>query len=484
MSLRIFLSAPSSSLPSHPQLETAIYHRHRINLRERALESMLWFKLWVSLGVLRIVLRDGSHGMAEALSWGGGRRSSASLEFAKEEIFNPTLPRKSRLPNIYAVAMGELQELESEPLCHRIAARLLVNNCQLLDGKDDATVLTDSGRQVRDFVDSYAASLAICDLERGRFVIPSACFKFREDALARVPVPDTPRLHVSSQEIDSCLSGLAQSDSAWNTWVSYRHKSLRFCEAARADNEKAQSLYLYQRLTQVLEKLTEGVEAELEKHWQLHDIKVREALAHLDDLTPRVDRLRDNGSADIARESVESARSLQQLITILLRTVLENSGAVAAAHEGALQEVSQRANTEISVVMATLTAAAATSAALYDQLELSRLRATELEDRQTHLEQLLDQAQEKTDGILQTLKEASESASAVQLSSLKSGWTGWWPFFVWLHVSVLGLTISLQSLIQVNLPDSQSLTPNDIAPMASGGLRRRKDVFHHLSSNG
>lgn len=70
----------------------------------------------------------------------------------------------------------------------------------------------------------------------------------------------------------------------------------------------------------------------------------------------------------MARNGVESARSLQQVITALLRTVLESNTAVAAAHEGALEKMTQRANTEISVVMATLTAAAATSAALYDQL--------------------------------------------------------------------------------------------------------------------
>lgn len=144
-------------------------------------------------------------------------------------------------PNKYEIALSELQALESEPLCHRIAASLLVNNCQLLDGRDEATIFTDSGRLARDFVDSFAASLAICDLERGSFSIPTACTRFRESALAKVPSPVKPHLHVSPAEVDKCLEGLAQSDSAWNTWVSYRHKALRFCEAARAENEKGES---------------------------------------------------------------------------------------------------------------------------------------------------------------------------------------------------------------------------------------------------
>ncbi|KAI8244944.1 hypothetical protein K4K57_005790 [Colletotrichum sp. SAR 10_99] len=206
----------------------------------------------------------------------------------------------SRLPNIYAVAMQELQELESEPLCHRIAARLLVNNCQLLDGKDDATVLIDSGRQIRDFVDSYAASLAICDLERG----------------TQIPDSKFPRLHVSPQQIDSCLSGLARSDSAWNTWVSYRHKALRFCEAARADNDKAQSIRLHQRLTEVLSKLSEGVEQELESHLHAINTRATEVTDQLRRIIPDVDRLRDSiqdVDRTLSQQIMETAQELSHL---------------------------------------------------------------------------------------------------------------------------------------------------------------------------
>lgn len=155
----------------------------------------------------------------------------------QKHVFRPMRSHESH-QSVYSISLSELQELESEPLCHRIAARLLINNCQLLDGRDEATVLTDSGRVARDFIDSFAASLAICDLERGSFFIPISCSKFREPALAELRAPSKPNLHVSTAEIDSCLEGLVQSDSAWSTWISYRHKALRFCEAARAENEK------------------------------------------------------------------------------------------------------------------------------------------------------------------------------------------------------------------------------------------------------
>lgn len=173
--------------------------------------------------------------------WGAKKQVESSprhdLNLSPFEI----LQSGSQPSEVYTVALSELQDLESEPLCHRIAARLLVGNCQLLDGKNEATVLTDSGRKIRDFVDAYAASMAICDLERGRFTIPSVCEKFREPSLGQLSLDGQARLHVTSREIDHCLSGLAAENSAWSTWVSYRHKALRFCEAARADQEKGES---------------------------------------------------------------------------------------------------------------------------------------------------------------------------------------------------------------------------------------------------
>lgn len=176
-----------------------------------------------------------------AFGWGGQRGAKTGprhdLNLSPYEILQSGSPPS----DVYTVALSELQDLESEPLCHRIAARLLVGNCQLLDGKDEATILTDSGRQIRDFVDSYAASMAICDLERGRFNIPRACERFREPVLGQLPLSDRAQLHVTSREIDRCLSGLAAENSAWSTWVSYRHKALRFCEAAMADQEKGES---------------------------------------------------------------------------------------------------------------------------------------------------------------------------------------------------------------------------------------------------
>lgn len=197
---------------------------------------------WILVAVFVVLLGADT---ASGFSWGSTARSR-TREIHSQPAFDPSLSASqllqsgSRPRSTYEVALQELKELESEPLCHQTAARLLVSNCQVLEGKDDATILTDSGRQVRDFVDAYAASLAICDLERGRFSIPTACDPFRETTLTQLALQNTIQLHATSKQIDNCLSGLGASDSAWNTWISYRHKALRFCEAARADSEKSE----------------------------------------------------------------------------------------------------------------------------------------------------------------------------------------------------------------------------------------------------
>ncbi|KAK1970520.1 nuclear membrane fusion protein Kar5 [Colletotrichum sublineola] len=417
-------------------------------------------------------------GDVNAFSWGGNEGRSTLPQSLEEHIVNPSLSihDRSRLPNVYAVAMQELQELESEPLCHRIAARLLVNNCQLLDGKDDATVLTDSGRQVRDFVDSYAASLAICDLERGSFTIPSTCAPFRERSLASIPDSSIPRLHASPQQIDSCLSGLAKSDSAWNTWVSYRHKALRFCEAARADNEKAQSIRLHQRLTEVLSKLSEGVEQELESHLRAINIRATETTDQLRRMIPDIEQLRNSlqaldrtisedviqisrASNSMMRDGLEDAQSLHQLLGILLKTVMSNNAEVTASQEMALASLRERTNSEVAVVMSTLATAAASSASLQSLMELSHVRVVELASRQEDLEkglvrllditedlssryeshtEKLDLAQQISGGILETLDDMVISTSEVR-NSLGHGasWTSWMPYIICPAASLL-----------------------------------------------
>ncbi|KAI4594106.1 hypothetical protein KJ359_008648 [Pestalotiopsis sp. 9143b] len=305
----------------------------------------------------------------------------------------------------YDIALHELQQLESEPVCHRTAARLLVDNCQVLNGKDEATVLTDSGRKIRDFVDAYAASLAICDLERGSFIIPPECENFREPALRQLSLGDTSYLHVSSKEIDRCLSGLGASDSGWNTWISYRHKALRFCEAARADNEKTEHIRLFQRVAKVMGGMTEGVEQQIEKRMADFDLKFRATDQRLEQLSPKLDDISTGlgkinsvitgdlasalqRSTDTVDAGMNSAANLQRALEIMLQTVLATNAEAASAHEKSMSIISEKTESEFSVIMTAMTAAVASATSLQNQIDLAHRQSAELEYRQAHLEEV------------------------------------------------------------------------------------------------
>lgn len=68
------------------------------------------------------------------------------------------------------------------------------------------------------------------------------------------------------------------------------------------------------------------------------------------------------------RNGLHDAENLQQLLAVLLKTVLSNNAEVAASHETSLNTIKERAGNEIDVVVSALSSVAVTSAALKDQM--------------------------------------------------------------------------------------------------------------------
>ncbi|ETS78172.1 hypothetical protein PFICI_10234 [Pestalotiopsis fici W106-1] len=421
---------------------------------------------------IALLVLAGSH-VAAAFGWRGQPKVSSQSHDSLQTRFHydtTRQPNAVRNPmTVYEIALRELQQLESEPACHRTAARLLVDNCQVLDGKDEATILTDSGRQIRDFVDAYAASLAICDLERGSFIIPTECENFREPTLRQLSLGDSAHLHVSSKEIDRCLSGLGASDSGWNTWISYRHKALRFCEAARAENEKAEHIRIFQRVAKIMNGMAEGVEQQVEKRMADLEHKFRATDGRLEQLSPKLDRISAGlhdidsimtvdlasalqRSADTVDAGMNSAANLQRALEILLETVLSTIAEAASAHEKSISIISERTNSEFSVFLTAMNTAVASASSLQNQIDLAHRQSAELEYRQAHLEEgmvrlidvteiltgkydqhthLLQGAQNMTQEILDTLEVTASSASTIgDTFARQSSVASWWPY-VW-----------------------------------------------------
>ncbi|KAI1211431.1 uncharacterized protein F4807DRAFT_459010 [Annulohypoxylon truncatum] len=356
----------------------------------------------------------------------------------------------------YEVALSELRELESEPLCHRTAARLLVNSCEVLESKNEATVLTDSGRKIRDFVDSYAASLAICDLERGKFNIPRECANFREPVLNQLPLQNPGQLH--------------------NTWVNYRHKALRFCEAARADNEKAQQILLFERLTKIMGQFTDDVDKQFEQHMSDLGTRAQTAGASIDELSPKIDHLKDmlksvedlflgqvtqgvKKTTDLVNSGTENALNLQRMLAVMFKGVIEGQAEVAATFERSMQVANQRVESAIDTAVIAVALATESAVNLQTQLEFSRLQAVELETRQNSLEEgmqrligvsenlatgygdhvnHLHQMHNKTNDILETLENTASSAVYVKHSVLRQSSSSWWPY-IWCPAASLVL---------------------------------------------
>jgi hypothetical protein len=150
---------------------------------------------------------------------------------------------------MWAQAISELQELKKKPSCNRLAASMLMNDCQLLEGVDgpkDPRITTGIEGRLEDYINGYAASLAICDIEAAQGPVPEACEPFRETALLKFTERrSSDKLHVSKAQIDLCMHGLINVPTSWTSWTSSRDRATLFCRASRIDIEKGLLLPRY-----------------------------------------------------------------------------------------------------------------------------------------------------------------------------------------------------------------------------------------------
>lgn len=154
--------------------------------------------------------------------------------------FNPSelLEFKARKPEVYTSAMVELKRLEQEPICHRTAAQLLMDNCRGIEEMDASNAQWGNARIQRHHVESFANGLTMCDMERAKFVTPTACNSFGSSSLYRAARDKHSQLDISQEQVTDCLEALGRDHSHWNTWLSNRDKAVTICRAARLDIEK------------------------------------------------------------------------------------------------------------------------------------------------------------------------------------------------------------------------------------------------------
>jgi chromosome segregation ATPase len=147
----------------------------------------------------------------------------------------------------------------------------------------------------------------------------------------------------------------------------------------------AQSVLLYQRLTKIIAKLTDGVEAELQKRMDDIDNRAKQAAERIEQLNPHIDHLRDGldkvkkhltsdmeqaimKSEARMKGGLEHAASLEQMLAVLLKTVMDSNSHIVAAQGESVELATRKANDELSSFVTVIASAAASSMALQNQI--------------------------------------------------------------------------------------------------------------------
>lgn len=164
-----------------------------------------------------------------------------TFSFAPREMLEP----KSRKPELYELALTDLKKLGKESTCHQIATKLYMSSCQLfqeLEVHSDGSVANRNGGRIQDYIDSFAISRAICDLETARAIIPRECELFRDTALLSVMNSKSVKsLDISHDRIGQCMKGLHSDQKSWTSYNSNKDSAALLCRASRLDIDKGKT---------------------------------------------------------------------------------------------------------------------------------------------------------------------------------------------------------------------------------------------------
>lgn len=116
----------------------------------------------------------------------------------------------------------------------------------------------------------------------------------------------------------------------------------------------AQNILLYQRLIQVMAKMTHGVDVELQKHMDNLELRVQRTGAVIEQLEPELERLREKlakveryiskdldsalkKSSESISNGLNDAANLRQILAVMMQTVLDGTSHVSAAQERSME---------------------------------------------------------------------------------------------------------------------------------------------------
>ncbi|KAI1480992.1 hypothetical protein F4774DRAFT_66717 [Daldinia eschscholtzii] len=224
-------------------------------------------------------------------------------------------------------------------------------------------------------------------------------------------------------------------------------------------------------------KFTDDADDRFEHRMNSLEVRAKATGDRIDELSPKVDHLKDSlksiedffltqlkhsvkETTDAVSLGAHNAASLQKMLEVVLKGVLEGQAEVASSYEKSIRLANQRAEAAVDAAIQAVAVVAESAAHLRNQVEFSHLQAVELESRQSNLERgmqrlinmteslaikyddhtsLLHEAHNITNDILVTLEDTAASAANVNNSILKqSSDSSWWPY-IWCPAASLVL---------------------------------------------
>lgn len=150
--------------------------------------------------------------------------------------FNAKELLESRKSELYTEALARLERLEDQPLCHRVAAQLLMKNCRGLDGIDKQTYQLNSDHTQKHHIEAFTASLTVCEMEEVSFPVPESCLSFSSASIFH-HARETGYLKVSREQTVDCKTAIHQNPSNQHIWSNFVTSATVFCRAARSELE-------------------------------------------------------------------------------------------------------------------------------------------------------------------------------------------------------------------------------------------------------
>lgn len=165
-----------------------------------------------------------------------------------EDLASVLHQRVVHQPEVFRHAVAIINHLETSPSCHRLAAKDLLQSCQSISSTSGQVETQDILDTVKS---SYAARLAVCELNGAEVAVPPACLSMTPQSGKDKPSmackysgigcssgKESDFLHIGRKQVQLCLNALENRSQWWISYSNARQNAVTMCHAARAEIDR------------------------------------------------------------------------------------------------------------------------------------------------------------------------------------------------------------------------------------------------------